>query len=131
MSDFIFAFHSGFRYVVFVMGLAAAVVAAARLARGADSSSGDFALKLFRVFVVTVDIQVLFGIAVVILRPFQPAFIGHIVSMVLALAVAHVTTVRIRKRPADQKGSGPILVGVLLVFALIVGGIMAIGRPLF
>jgi len=130
VSEFVFAFHSGFRYVVLVVGLAAAVIAAARLVRGAGSSSGDFSLKLFRVFVITVDIQVLFGIAVVILRPFQPAFIGHIVSMVLALAVAHVMAVRIRKRPADQKGSGPVLVGVLAVFALIIGGIMAIGRPL-
>lgn len=130
VSDFLFMAHSGFRYIVLVVGLGAAAAAASGLIGGAASASARLAFRLFRVFVVLVDVQVLLGLAVVFTRPFLPAFIGHLAMMVLALATAHGVTVYLKRKPVETREPGPILAGVAVTLALIAGGIMAIGRPI-
>jgi hypothetical protein len=131
VNEFLFAAHSGFRYIVLTVGLGAAAAAAAALVAGPMSRPAHLSFRLFRVFVVLVDIQVVLGVAVVLTRPFLPIYIGHLVMMVLALAGAHGLAVWLKRKPVEKREPGPILVGVAIALALISGGIMAIGRPIF
>lgn len=130
MNEFLFAAHSGFRYIVLFVGLGAAAGAASALVRGPLSRASRLSFGLFRVFVVVVDIQVLLGIAVVLTRPFQPMYIGHLVMMVLALVVAHGLSASLKRKPPEKREPGPILAGVAIAIALIAGGIMAMDRPI-
>jgi heme A synthase len=50
--------------------------------------------------------------------------------MVLAIVVAHVVSVVIKRRPEEERTYTPHLVGTLVVLGLIAVGIMTIGRPL-
>jgi hypothetical protein len=131
VNEFLFAAHSGFRYLVLVIGLGAAAAAAVALVSGPTSKSAHLSFRLFAVFVVLVDIQVVLGLAVILTRPFLPIYIGHLVLMVVALAVAHGWAVYLKRRPVDRRDPGPILAGVAITLALIAGGILAIGRPIF
>ena len=131
MNEFLFAAHSGFRYVVLVVGLGTAAAAAAALVGGPTSRPAHLSFRLFRVFVVLVDIQVLLGVAVILARPFLPIYIGHLAMMILALAGMHGLAVWLKRKPAAERAPGPILAGVAIALALISGGIMAIGRPIF
>lgn len=130
MTEILFAAHSGFRYLVLLIGLGSAAAAAAGLAAGSASSTARLAYRLYRIFVVCVDIQVLLGLGVILTRPFLPVYIGHLVMMVLALGVAHGIGVMLKRKPAERREPGPILAGVAVTLALIAGGIMAIGRPI-
>lgn len=131
MTEFLFAAHSGFRYLVLAIGLGAAAAAGAGLVGGAASKASRVAFRLFRVFVVLVDIQVLLGIAVILTRPFLPIYIGHLAMMVLAVVAAHGLAVWLKRKPEGAREPGPILAGVAITLAVIAGGIMAIGRPIF
>jgi len=130
VSDFLFAAHSGFRYVVLTVGVGTAAMAAAALIGGPTSKTSALAFRLFRVYVVAVDIQVMLGLSVVFTRPFQTIFIGHLAMMALSLATVHGVAVYLRKRPSDKREPGPILAAVAISLGLIAGGIMAIGRPI-
>jgi hypothetical protein len=131
VTEFLFAAHSGFRYIVLTIGLVTAAAAAAALVGGPASTSGRLAFRFFRVFGVLVDIQVLLGIGVVFTRPFLSVYIGHLVMMVLALAVVHGLAVFMKRKAPEHRETGPILAGVAVALALIAGGILAIGRPIF
>jgi len=130
VSQFVFEAHSGFRYVVLLVGAAAVVASLAGWSGGATSGGGRLALRLYRVFVGTLDIQLLLGITVAVVRPFHPQYIGHIVMVALAIAVAHVVNARLRKAPEEARRPAAVLTGVLISMGLIVGGILAIGRPI-
>jgi hypothetical protein len=131
VNEFLFAAHSGFRYLVLVIGLGTAAAAAAALVSGPTSKPAHLSFRLFAVFVVLVDIQVVLGVAVILTRPFLPIYIGHMVMMVVALAVAHGWAVYLKRRPVDRRDPGLILAGVAITLALIAGAILAIGRPIF
>ncbi len=125
--SFFFMAHSGVRYLVLLAAVAVLVQALVAAARGRPyDRAGSL---LMRVFVGVVDLQVLLGVLTLLTRPFFPALAGHITMMVLAAAVAHVTVAINRRRP-DGRGYRRQLVGVALSLVLIVGGILAIGRPL-
>jgi hypothetical protein len=130
VSQFVFAAHSGFRYIVLLVGAATLVASLFGWRGGASSGGGRLALRLFRVYVGTLDLQLLLGIATVALRPFQPQYIGHIVMVVLAIAVAHIVGARLRKAPEAARRPSVVFAGVVFSLGLIVGGILAIGRPI-
>jgi len=125
--DMLFAAHSGTRYLVLLMGL----IALAWFARGA------FARRPFvrpspgilAGFVGFLDLQILLGIALVIGGRRPGAVWGHLIVMLTAAAVIHVVAARQKRRPRPA-GHGLPLVGVALTLALIVVGILAIGRPI-
>lgn len=119
--------HSGLRYLVLLAALAAIVWFAFALftKRPVDKSLRIVGAS----FVGLVDLQILIGLGVLLTRPYYPALIGHIVMMIAAAAVIHVTLVLNRKRP--QPGWSLPLIGVVLGLVLILGGIMAIGRGPF
>jgi hypothetical protein len=50
--------------------------------------------------------------------------------MILAVAVAHIVSVVIRKRPLEERTYAPHLVSAIIVLGLVAFGIMAIGRPI-
>lgn len=123
----LFYAHSGLRYLV----LLAALLAVAWFLFGhLTKRPVDRSLRIVGAsFVGFLDLQILLGVLVLVTRGFYPQLIGHIVMMALAATVAHVGMVVNRKR-AQPTWWLP-LVSVLVALLLVVGGIMAIGRPLF
>jgi hypothetical protein len=126
MQAFLFHAHSGLRYLV----LLAAVVAAGYSifgwvqARGYDRP----ARVLGSVFVGLLDVQILLGLALLVVWPFYPALIGHITLMGLALVVAHATSIGNRRRPEGPTHPRQV-VGIALTLLIVIAGILAIGRP--
>jgi len=127
VGDFLFSFHSGWRYLVLLAG----VVALALPLIGLRAPTlGNGALRALRLFTIALDVQFLLGIVLLFVRPFFPALIGHIVMMVSAVALAHLLAVTIRKRPPERRTPALAATGVGICLVLIVGGILAIQRPL-
>lgn len=127
MAEMLFEAHSGVRYLV----LLAAVVAL--LATGMDLRAavpGRTGAMTARLFAGLLDLQVLLGVLVLLVRPFQPRTIGHIVLMVLAAAAAHASAVFARRRAAER-AAGIRLAGIALALLLIVAGILAIRDSVF
>jgi hypothetical protein len=124
--NFLFQAHSGLRYLVLLVGLAALVYFLSGLMTKRPVDKGVRILGSS--FVGLLDLQVLLGIIMVAMGRFYPQLIGHIVMMVLAAAETHVLLVLNRKRP--NPGYLLPLIAVAVALALIAGGIMAIGRGL-
>jgi hypothetical protein len=122
--------HSGVRYLVLATGVLVLVLGLVAMLPAAASNAGRSAGRLFRVFVIFLDIQMLLGIVTAFVRPFVPAYIGHIVMMVGAVVVAHMFSARLRKAQPESPSPGLVVVAALLALGLIVGGILAIQRPL-
>jgi hypothetical protein len=81
-------------------------------------------------FTMSLDLTVLFGLGHLFASTFYPQLGGHIVMMILAVAVAHIVSVVIRKRPLEERTYAPHLVSAIIVLGLVAFGIMAIGRPI-
>ncbi len=126
--DFLFHAHSGFRYVVLLVGFIALVVLVYALV---TRKSVGATRGLMAAFVGVVDVQVLLGIILVFLWPFYGALIGHIVMMVLAAAVAHIASVMARRKDDPQRAVAIQIGGVVAALVIIVFGIQAIGRSVF
>lgn len=124
--NFLFQAHSGLRYLVLLVGLAALVYFLSGLLTKRPVDKGVRILG--STFVGLLDLQVLLGVIMVAMGRFYPQLIGHIVMMVLAAAETHVLLVLNRKRP--NPGYLLPLIAVVVALALIAGGIMAIGRGL-
>jgi heme A synthase len=122
--NFLFQLHSGLRYLVLLAGLAALVYFA--VGQVTKRPVGKGVRVLGAIYSGLLDLQVLIGGAMVALGRYYPQLIGHMVMMVLAVALTHILLVRNRKRP--QPGYVLPLVAVGGSLVLIVGGIMAIGR---
>ena len=120
--------HSGFRYLVLLMGLIVIAYAAYGLATKRPYEKRMRVLSA--AFTGIVDLTVVLGFANIFTGIFYPQLGGHIVMMVLAAAVAHVVHGVMKRRPDDQRSYGPHLVGTVVVLGMVVAGIMAIGRPI-
>lgn len=125
--DIVFHAHSGLRYIVLFAGLVAALYALVGWARGRPFDA--LGRRLGAVFVGFVDLQVLLGV-VLLFRNFYPQLIGHITMMVLALVAAHGFAIAQKRRPVERKSFALQFIGIALSLLLIVGGILAIGRPI-
>jgi len=129
MINGIFHAHSGLRYLILLAAFAALVV----MAMGAFGRRpfGKASRISLAVFSGLLDLQLLLGIAMVVLGCFYGALMGHMMMMILAIAAAHGMSVYARKQ-ADPKRAHTIgLIGVVLALLLIVGGITSIGRSPF
>jgi hypothetical protein len=127
VEEMVFAAHSGLRYLVLLAGVAAAVAALVGWRRG--GTPGGLERVVAIVFVSVLDLQVLLGLVLLALWPFYGQLIGHLVMMGAALVVAHVGSVMARRRAASGGASRVRFIAILATLALIVGGILAIGRP--
>lgn len=120
--------HSGIRYLVLLAGLIVALYAAVGLfGRRPYDRGGRITMQ---VFVGLLDVQFLLGLLLVFSRPFYPALTGHIVMMVLAIGTAHAASSVNRRRPPERKSWALQLGAAVLALFFIVGGILAIGRPI-
>jgi hypothetical protein len=120
--------HSGFRYLVLLVGLIVIAYAAYGVLSKRPYDSRMRALSA--AFTGIVDLTVLFGFANLFTGTFYPQLGGHIVMMILAALVGHVVHGVVKRRPPEQKTYMPHLVGTAVVLGMVAAGIMAIGRPI-
>ena len=120
--------HSGFRYLVLLMGIVVIAYAAYGLATKAEY--GKQMRVLSAIFVGVLDLTVLLGFIMLFTGMFYPQLGGHIVMMILAAVVAHVVHAVMKRKPPEEQTFTPHIVGTLIVLACVVAGIMAIGRPI-
>ena len=122
--DALFAAHSGTRYLVLLVGVIALLWFVWGL--GTNRPFSRPAPAIFAVFVGLLDLQALMGIVLLIGRDRPPEIWGHVALMILAVTLAH----SMKKSTRKSTGYGRPLLGVAGALALIVVGILAIGRPL-
>ena len=120
--------HSGFRYLVLLLGLVVIAYAAVGMVtkRPYDSRMRVLATA----FTGALDLTVLLGVAHLFTSTFYPQLAGHITMMVLALAITHIVAVVQRRRALERRTYAPHLVATLIALAIISFGILAIGRPI-
>jgi hypothetical protein len=123
----LFHAHSGFRFLVLLLGVLNVAVLGIGLAQ--KKPFGPVHRILGSAFAGALHLQVLLGVALVAMGRYFPALIGHMVMMVLAAIIAQTAMSVNRRRPTP--GLQLPLVGVVLALLCIVGGVMAIGRGLF
>jgi Fe2+ transport system protein B len=124
----LFEAHSGLRYLVLLSGL---VVIGYAVFGAVTGRAYDRRMRILAaVFTGLIDLTALFGVAHLFTGTFYPQLGGHIVTMVLAVAVAHIVSVVMKRRVPEQRTYTPHIVGTAVVLALIAVGIMAIGRPI-
>ena len=122
----LFAAHSGLRFLVLLAGLF--VVLYALVGYFGKREYSTAMARLAAVFTGLLHLQVLTGVAVLFTRPFYNSIIGHLFLMLMAAAVAQLTSSVVRRRPQDAKTYGPHLVGAVVALGLVAAGILAIGR---
>lgn len=122
----LYAAHSGLRFLVLLAGLF--VILYALVGHFGKREYSSAMARLAAVFTGLLHLQVLTGVAVLFTRPFYNSIIGHLFLMVLAAAVAQLTSSVVRRRPREEKTYGPHLVGAVVALGLVVAGILAIGR---
>jgi heme A synthase len=123
----LFHAHSGFRYIVFLLGVAAFAYAAFGFAtrRPVDKPMR----VLGAAFAGSFHLQILLGIALLFTGRFAAYLAGHVLMMVFAAATAQLVPSVMRRRPPELRSYGPYLVGTALAIALAAAGILALGRP--
>jgi heme A synthase len=127
LGNTLFMAHSGVRYLVLLSGVIALLLALLALRKGTLSRPGEVAGRVYLGFL---DLQFLLGLATVLTRPFVPQYIGHIVLMVLAVSLAHGVSAAVKKRPEGARPPGMLAAAIAGSLALIVVGILSIGRPI-
>ena len=119
--------HSGLRYLV----LLAACAALAGLAYAVSTRRGERPARVMSaVFTGLLDLQLLLGIGLVIGGIFTDAVAGHLVIMTLAVVAAHGSSMLGKRASDDRRELGIRLAGVVIAIALIVGGILVLGRSI-
>jgi hypothetical protein len=124
----LFHAHSGLRYLVLLAGLVAAVAFAYGLLARRPVRA---ARALTAAFTGLLDLQILLGLGLVIGGVFYGALVGHLVTMLLAAAAAHGSSVMARRATDERRALTIRLVGVILTLVFIAVGITAIGRGVF
>lgn len=121
--------HSGLRYLVLLVGVAVIGYALFGLA---TKRPYDKTMRILgAAFTGLIDLTILLGFANILFGiGFYPQLGGHIVMMVLAAVVAHAVSAVMKRRPPEQRTWMPHVVGTAVVLAMIVAGILAIGRPI-
>ena len=122
--DALFAAHSGTRYLVLLVAVIALLWFVWGL--GTNRAFSRPAPTIFTVFVALLDLQALMGIVLVIGGHRPPGIWGHVALMILAVTLAH----SMKRSTRRSTGYGRPLLGVAGALALIVVGILAIGRPI-
>jgi hypothetical protein len=119
--------HSGFRYLVFLIGVITLGYALYGVVTGRPM---DVRMRrLGAAFAGTFHVQILLGLGVLFSGRFGPQLIGHIFMMLFAAACAQIVPSVMRRRQPEKRTYLPYLVGTLVAIALAAGGVMALGRP--
>ncbi len=120
--------HSGLRYLVLLLGVAALLVSFYGLATRRPLPA---ARAVMGAFVGTLHLQVLIGVALVASGIWYGALAGHLTLMLVAAAVATVALVRAKRAPDAARADRVRVFGAGAALLCIVLGILAIGRGLF
>lgn len=128
MSNFFFYAHSGFRYLILLVGVATVLYAlfGAGTRRPYDKPMRALSSGLAGV----IHLQILLGFALIFSGRFSQAVAIHFLAMLLAAAAAQIPVSVMRRRPTEEKSYLPHAVGAAVALTLIAAGIMALGRPL-
>ncbi|MEZ4415971.1 MAG: hypothetical protein R3E10_09450 [Gemmatimonadota bacterium] len=124
-----FAAHSGIRYLALALGVASVVYALFGVLTRRPYDKGMRILAT--AFAGTLHLQVLLGFAVLFSGRFYTGVFLHFLVMALAAVVAQLPPSVMRRRPPAERSFVPHLVGGLIALALLVGGILALGRGVF
>ncbi len=122
----VFYAHSGIRYLVLLVAVAALAYLLFGLATRRDFDK--LAGALTGAYLGLLDLQVLIGVVLYLLFPSRPALMGHAIMMLAAVTVGHVANIMNKRR--EQKSYGVAFGGVAVSLLLVGGGIMAIGRAI-
>ena len=126
MNGLLYA-HSGFRYVVFLVGVIALLYAVFGLATRRPM---DMRMRVLRAaFAGCFDLQILLGLSLIFTGRFSGQVAGHFMLMIFAAVVAHLVPSVMRRRPPERRSWGPYVVGILVSLALAATGVLALGRP--
>ena len=117
--------HSGLRYLVLLAAVAALIGLAYALSTGRAARA---AAVLAGIFAGLLDLQILLGVGLVIGGIFPDAVVGHLIMMVFAAVVTHASSIVGQRASSERRELGIRVGGIVVALALIVGGIMAIGR---
>ena len=120
--------HSGWRYVVLLLGL----ICAGYALYGAMTKQpvGRPMMRLASAFAGAFDLQIVMGMLLLFSGRFSSVVIGHFFTMLFAAACAHIVPSVMRRRKPEARSYIPYLVGTLLALGLIALGIMALGKPI-
>lgn len=124
----LFHAHSGFRYLVLLTGLLVILYALWGVVSKRPYDKTMRVLSLL--FILSIDLTALLGISYLFVGTFYPQLGGHIVTMILAVVVAHVVSAVMKRRPVEERTYMPHVVGTAIVLGLIATGIIAIGRSI-
>ncbi len=128
MRNFFFYGHSGFRYLILLVGIATILYAlfGAITKRPYDKPMRALSSGLAG----AMHMQILLGFALLFSGRFSPAIAIHFLVMLLAAASAQIPVSVMRRRPAEEKSYLPHAIGAAVALALIAAGLVAIGRPI-
>ncbi len=127
MTTMLFHAHSGLRYLVLLAGAVALLwFLGGWILRKRYAAPAPAALAAF---LGLVDLQALLGIAMWIGGRRPARLVDHLVTMLAAVFVLHLTSVTVRRR-SEPAGFGAPLLGVLATLGLILLGIRLLGRSI-
>lgn len=128
MRNFFFYGHSGFRYLILLLGVATILYAlfGAITKRPYDKPMRALSSGLAG----AMHMQILLGFALIFSGRFYPAVAIHFLTMLLAAASAQIPVSVMRRRPAEEKSYLPHAIWAGVALGLIAAGLMAIGRPI-
>jgi hypothetical protein len=119
--------HSGFRYLVLFLLAAAIIDAAYRVASGKPFAKPGRILQ--KALVGIADLQLLLGLGLLFQGFRHRLAYEHMGAMILAITALHTASVMGRK---NESAAAKIwLGGCLIAAALVIGGILRLGRPIF
>lgn len=121
--------HSGIRYLVLLAGAGAVLYGLFLVVSGRGYN--QTIQKLSSSFAGLIHLQLMVGIALGLSGRIRGALIGHVMVMFFAAAVAQIPISVQRRRPAEERTVLPFVIGGAVAMALVVLGIMSIGRPIF
>ena len=124
----LFYAHSGLRYLVLLTGVLVILYA---LWGVMSKRPYDKTMRILSLlFVMSIDLTALLGVSYLFVGTFYPQLGGHIVTMILAVVVAHVVSAVMKRRPVEERTYMPHVLGTAIVLGLVATGILAIGRPI-
>jgi len=117
--------HSGLRYVILLVALAALIALAYSVVTGGAPLA---ARRLTTAFAGLLDLQIVLGIALMMGGIFPDAVTGHLILMIFAAVVTHGAFLIGQQLESVRSELAVRLAGIIVALALIVVGILAIGR---
>jgi hypothetical protein len=123
----LFYAHSGFRYVVFLVGVLALGYALYGLLtrRPMDRRMAILGAAFAGCF----HLQILLGLALIFMGQFSGIVVGHVMMMIFAAASAQIVPSVMRRRPMEKRTYLPYVVAATAALGLAAAGVMALGRP--